>query len=352
MIPEFNLDSAQKIWLKEAWRRLRETGSVPDYQTLRRATLSATGADFSPATISKWLVREKATEITFLGVMHAEPGSSILKDAESILLLIKKKLWDADNNGEFVLSDLAAELGLEPVYAQTIFGMVAEYGNAFDSASSKVQIPNTKFHYDLITIKDGSTFDAYIRFNSLEEKMAEYYARIKEFEPDIPKKSGREIGNASLWLDSNGQLHQSTSKFGYFNLQSNHFINPKRIKELVELKSDFDFLKLLHLCKEINFNYMHGNFYAVALLTRALIDHVPPVFKCENFNQVTNEYKAEHNAKSFSASMKHLHKSLRNIGDSLIHSMIRKSEVAPNETQIDFKNDVDVLLAEIVRTLR
>ena len=351
MIPHFDLTDNQKIWLREAWRRLKEGGIIPEYQILRKTTLPATGPDFMPSTINKWLVREQAREITFLGVLHAEPESSILKDAESILLLIKRKLWDANCDGNFQVSELAQEAGLDPLYGKIIFGMIAEYGDVFNSASSKVPI-HSKYHYDSITVTSPDLFDAYIKFESLEKKISEFYARIKEFEPELPRKSGREIGNANLWLDTSGHLHQATSKWGQFNFQSNHFINPQRIKELVTAKSDFDFLKLLHLCKEINFNYMYGNYYAVALLSRALIDHIPPIFKCRNFEELTNTYKSENNTKSFRASMVHLDNSLRNIGDSLIHSMIRKSEVAPNETQIDFKNDVDVLLGEIVRISR
>jgi hypothetical protein len=35
-----------------------------------------------------------------------------------------------------------------------------------------------------------------------------------------------------------------------------------------------------------------------------------------------------------------------------LHYQIRKSETLPNETQIGFSNDIDVLLSEIVRILK
>lgn len=50
--------------------------------------------------------------------------------------------------------------------------------------------------------------------------------------------------------------------------------------------------------------------------------------------------------------MDHLQKSSRKIADSHLHIMIRKKEVLPNATQVDFKNDLDRLLGEIVRILK
>jgi hypothetical protein len=41
---------------------------------------------------------------------------------------------------------------------------------------------------------------------------------------------------------------------------------------------DFDFQKLIRLCEELNSSYDQGNMYASAMLTRAILDHVPPLF--------------------------------------------------------------------------
>jgi hypothetical protein len=47
--------------------------------------------------------------------------------------------------------------------------------------------------------------------------------------------------------------------------------------------------------------------------------------------------------------MLNLNNSLRKIADSYLHQPIRKKETLPNKTQINFKNDMDVLFAEIIR---
>jgi len=39
---------------------------------------------------------------------------------------------------------------------------------------------------------------------------------------------------------------------------------------------DFDFRKLVRLSEEINKAYSEGCYFATAMLTRGLLDHVPP----------------------------------------------------------------------------
>jgi len=90
---------------------------------------------------------------------------------------------------------------------------------------------------------------------------------------------------------------------------------------------------------------------AVTMLSRALIDHIPPIFGFRNFTEVANNYGgAKHT--SFKKQMQHLEKSLRNIADSYLHNQIRKKESLPNRVQTNFSNDFDVLLAEIISILQ
>jgi hypothetical protein len=85
------------------------------------------------------------------------------------------------------------------------------------------------------------------------------------------------------------------------------------------------------------------------VLTRALLDHIPPIFKCNKFSEVANNYGG---SKSFKEAMKYLENSSRKIADHYLHCQIRKSESVPNVKQVDFSNDIDFLLAEIIRILK
>ena len=134
------------------------------------------------------------------------------------------------------------------------------------------------------------------------------------------------------------------------NRSVNMYVSETRISELRVFKhTGFDLTRLIRLLEEINICFQNDCYTAVALLVRAIIDHVPPILEVNSFCEVANNYPG---TKSFKESMDHLDKSCRKIADQHIHCQIRKSEVLPNQTQVDFKNDLDVLLSEIVRILK
>jgi hypothetical protein len=126
------------------------------------------------------------------------------------------------------------------------------------------------------------------------------------------------------------------------------FIAESRIEEIRNLASpDFDFQKLIRLCEELNSSYHEGNLYATAMLTRALLDHVPPIFGKKTFTEVANNYGGQ----SFKATMQHLDNASRKVSDDHLHGQIRKKDTLPTPQQVWCGQQLDVLLAEIVRTI-
>jgi hypothetical protein len=129
------------------------------------------------------------------------------------------------------------------------------------------------------------------------------------------------------------------------------YVAQSRITELRALRPvAFDLRKLIRLSEEIDLSFRNQCFLAVAALTRALLDHVAPIFGHGSFAEVANNYSG--GGRSFKDSMQHLQNSARKIGDAHLHVQIRNSESLPTLSQVNFSNDLDVLLAEIVRILR
>jgi len=127
------------------------------------------------------------------------------------------------------------------------------------------------------------------------------------------------------------------------------FVDRTRVYELYALQSpSFDLSKLIRLCEELNLCYANQCYFAVAMLLRSVLDHVPPIFGCKNFAEVI----ARHGTRSFKESMQHLDSSSRKIADAHLHGQIRGKETLPNKTQVNFSSDLDVLVAEIVRVLK
>jgi hypothetical protein len=129
-----------------------------------------------------------------------------------------------------------------------------------------------------------------------------------------------------------------------------HYVDAQRILQLQAVKTpEWDLRKLVRLLQEINLAHANDLHMATAMLVRAVADHIAPILGCRTFQQVANNYAAP---RSFSDQMKHLEGSMRKVADMHLHQKVRKSEVLPSVTQVDFKAALDVLLAEIIRILQ
>ncbi len=128
------------------------------------------------------------------------------------------------------------------------------------------------------------------------------------------------------------------------------FVDISRLAALRAVKSSkLDLTRLIRLCEELNIAYSNDCFMSVAMLVRAILDHIPPLLGKQNFAEIANNYAGPI---SFKKSMQNLQLSLRNIADAHLHIPIREKEVLPMAPQVDFHKDLDVLLGEIVRTLK
>ncbi len=134
--------------------------------------------------------------------------------------------------------------------------------------------------------------------------------------------------------------------------EASSFIAVSRIEELRQISSpDFDFQKLVRLWEELNSSFEHGNYYATAMLTRGIIDHIPPLFDShKTFAGVANNYSG--GGKSFKEAMQHLDGLARKVGDGHLHMHIRKSETLPTMQQVSCAQQIDLLLSEIIRIMK
>jgi hypothetical protein len=141
---------------------------------------------------------------------------------------------------------------------------------------------------------------------------------------------------------SKGELRPVSIRTGDFTL-----IAESRLEELRALNSpQFDFKKLIRLCEELNVVSREECYFAAGMLTRALLDHVPPVFEVKTFDQLAN-YSG--GGRSFKETMLHLDTGAKKIADGFLHTRIRDKETLPTPQQVNFGPALDVLLGEIVR---
>ncbi len=164
-----------------------------------------------------------------------------------------------------------------------------------------------------------------LRYNSFQEIVDHYDKMINSFCLPVENQS-------------------STPSLNPFD--GHDYINQQRISDIERLNNnDFDFDRLIKICKEINSNAHNGNYFALGALIRILLDHIPPIFGFKTFKEVSANYQS---GKSLKSSLRNLENSSRNISDGLLHQRIRKKETLPTLNQVNFSPDIDVLLSEIV----
>ncbi len=194
------------------------------------------------------------------------------------------------------------------------------------------------------------------RFITIMKSWSKYLDKeIKKTPNEIHKD--RKIG--FMWVDEIGNLIYDEKGHSDYIIdqvkkenkdlgEGSVFVDPERIKQLRKIgKEKFDLSKLIRKCEELNIVYSTKCYFAVGMLTRAITDHIPPIFNKKSFSEVSGSY----GTKSFKDSMVHLDKSSRKIADSFLHTHIRRKEILPTKTQVNFSSDLDVLLGEIIRTL-
>lgn len=142
---------------------------------------------------------------------------------------------------------------------------------------------------------------------------------------------------------------QATPESAFGRSAKPSYVAPSRIVELQGLAgARWDTRRLVCMLQELNSAHTHGLHMATAMLLRAICDHVPPIFGKGSFGEVANNIAG----RSISSNLKHLENSLRSIADTHLHAHIRPREVLPTASQVDFRQDLDVLLQEVVRVLR
>lgn len=326
-----SIDDNSKHWLSELWKYSFRNCTFPTYREMRELTVPKTTAAYNPQKIdTRCFLNNNQVEISLLSILIVDPTNVIFDYGIRLIGLVRQQMLDDADKIEFDLKVLASTLQVNYHHLRLSFHL---FNNFFRmSSGSSSSISDKMIGMEYFEVKSDSAKDFYFHFTSLEESIEQKLNNMFDEE-------------------KRQQLSKELSKVDFY--RSSNFIDNSRLTELIQIKSAlYDLSKLIQLCKEIEYSFSEGNYYATALLLRAAIDHIPPIFSVENFNGVVNNYSSPGNAKSFKKNMHHLNESLRSIGDGHIHSQVRSKEVLPNATQVNFSHDFDLLLSEIVRILK
>lgn len=207
-----------------------------------------------------------------------------------------------------------------------------------------------KINGKLIPFKD--IYSIRITSTLLLDDEISLFARKNNF--DWNEKVKDELNFIYKCKDETEHFHQNPFLLDTLQISNNQqisFISEERILELKRIQNpSFDLVRLIKLCEELNDAYQLKNYISTSILIRAIIDHIPPIFKYNNFREFANNYSE--GTKSFKKAMLNLEISLRNIADNNVHSQIREKEILPTINQSNFLVELDFLLSEIVRKMK
>jgi len=130
------------------------------------------------------------------------------------------------------------------------------------------------------------------------------------------------------------------------NVASNAaFLNPDILIQLKTVTgARLDLRKLVKMCEELNDAYARGNYISSALLIRAIMNHVPPVFGAALFSEVV-----AHSGRSLKAILERLNEDARPIADLHTHCLMRATEHLPTKNQLEpYKAAFEVLMQEVL----
>lgn len=131
-----------------------------------------------------------------------------------------------------------------------------------------------------------------------------------------------------------------------------NLVAPKRLRELRRLQrsrsSKHDLTRLIRVCEELNSCYAAGNYLAVAALVRMLLDHIPPAFGAKTLAEVSATIP-DGEGRSVKKIMKRLNESAREIANRQLHLRMGARESLPDRNQIEWAQEIDAVLDEIVR---
>ena len=262
--------------------------------------------------------------------MACRSRQSFLKHVPLIIEAIRNKIKKNFNIHKLKDYEISEITKINTRDVQISFLLIYELGGFFAAAHSL----DAGYGYSEVGFpEDDTAYDGFFRFENLDKTMEEFYERQAYYHGATKSQP---ISSDLLRLHS---FHWSLP-----------YVDKKRITELMDIQSNsFDLSKLVQLCIELNEAFSNKCYLSCALLTRAVIDHIPPVFSHKTFGEVCSNYKG---SKSFKESITNLEKSLRKIADNHLHTQIRKKEILPTKTQVNFSNDLDVLLGEVVRILK
>ena len=332
-LPTIDLTAEQKSWLKAVVEAFM-TGTKVSTAELKIDLRREVSPGFDPKSIDGRLLDPDGITPTLLGLSHVQPNHPLINLTDRVIRYIRDEVLPSKVKS-ITAAQASEKLNSGERDIRLVFALMQSVGMFWDSASG---MPPDGVGYQEVGFKYDYVIDAYLSYKGLKEALLAKERRKLE-EQSRMERQRADVSSILRIQNIYGSLAEGGG-----------YVSGERLGELRMIKSrDFDLTRLIRLIEELNIAYAESCWMSVAMLVRAIVDHVPPIFGKKTFTEVANNYGWN---ESHKREMKRLDESLRNVADAHLHVRVRRKEILPAETQVDFRAPVDVLLAEIVRLLK
>lgn len=341
-----DLTAEQRKLLDALWDHLCKTGeSFPKRRLLpvlgQRPIMDVMEGMASGLMFEQYESGEKRYSLTMWGALSSSNGPRLLALYARLLDLVKN-LHEDDNDLSSIDSDLIRE---KLVVSECELSELSSFAQL-------VTLPQMPMYFSGQSA-DWSTWylairedvvDLFHAAGSVDYFVQKLVTGRQQVEPNNGLTQMLALQSAASWgIGSGGS--------GNVPKPANHFVAIERMEALQGIDHvDFDCTRLICLCDELNACAAGRHAHAVILLTRAILDHIPPIFGVGSFAEVASNYGG--GGKSFKASAERLEKQARKVADRMLHQIIRSREVAPEMQEVAFSPELETILAEVCRLLK
>lgn len=317
------LPPADELWLKEIYNT--KFGELNRNATRVRLK-NVLPRDYKPENIDGRYI--KNDRLTLLGIWYVEHNSQIIPKVEIVIKEIQSLICGDSTPNNFQSDFISKNTILREEEVKFIFRIILDLELLSGSRMNPGEVNPCEVSFS----DNHRGFGRVLYFKDIYETMEEYFI----------EKTPRGYLSAT----PSNKKESKSAPIEKLDI----FVDLKRIQELEQITNDsYDLRRLIELCKELNYANEKKSYLAIAMITRTIINHVPPIFNSKKFSEVANNYNG---GKSFKELMLRLDNSLKNIAGNHLHKQISSSEVLPNFTQVNFAPELDMLLSEIISILR
>ncbi len=159
------ISDAERLWLQEVYKTKEFDPKIAKVKLRDKLPKG-----FNPKEIDRRLLRD-GKNLTIIGVWHADPDSVLLKHIETVILAIRDLIIKKPGIEVITAKQISANTDLEESLVEIALWNMSGLGHFFSSASGSSEAKG----HSKIELSSDDAYDEYLKFESLENLMEEYY---------------------------------------------------------------------------------------------------------------------------------------------------------------------------------